>query len=145
MRKPYRCQSMSCSEDPAGRLIFDFWAEKPICPKCGVDAAKMPHVVIQLEVVHFDPPSKVFGRGQRIVACTRRGYGASNVIVTGNPTSVNCPECKATKEWRDIAEAWGLPDLTPEAAVEAEAVLEAGRDAASEIDVISMADAAAVA
>lgn len=106
-QKPFRCQNPACSTDHAGRLIFDFWADKPVCPKCGTDSKTMPHVVIELSVVHFDPPSKVEGRGLRILACTKRGYGGGE-SVTGCPSAVNCRECIASPEWQKIAEERGI-------------------------------------
>jgi hypothetical protein len=123
--KPYRCQNQACSEDHAGRLIFDFWAERPVCPKCGADGKIMPNVVIPLVLMHFDPPSKVFGRGMRILACTRKGYGQANVSVTGNPTCVNCPDCKKSAEYLAIADEWGIETVTP--LEELPAAIEAGK------------------
>src|SRR5687767_1359545 len=105
--KPFRCQNSECSEDEAGRLIFDFWADKPVCPKCGTDAKTMPNIVIPLTIVHFDPPSKVFGRGLRILACTRKHYGGGETV-TGNAGSVNCPACKESPEWQKIAQERGI-------------------------------------
>jgi hypothetical protein len=123
--KPYRCQNEACSEDAAGRLIFDFWTERPICPKCGTDGKQMPDIVIPLAVVHFDPPSHVKNRGQRIAACDSQGYGGR--AVSGNPNVVNCPECRATAAWKTTAEDWGVEELTDESIEEAEAVLQAGK------------------
>ena len=133
-KKPYRCQNPACSTDEAGRLIFDFWAEKPVCPSCGTDGAKMPQVVIELAVVHFDPPSNVMGRGLRIMACTKQGYGHQSIIVSGVPTSVNCPECRATEAWQRAAGEWEERKVTPEGEEAATEAFEAGRKHVEELE-----------
>jgi hypothetical protein len=96
----YRCQNQHCSTDPHGRLIFDFEAEEPVCPTCGTDArVPGPEVVVALKVVHFDPPSHVFGRGLGHPAC-RPEKSVRGVAATGDPGSVNCAACKATEAYR---------------------------------------------
>ena len=124
--KPYRCQNESCSTDPHGRLIFDFWAEKPVCPKCGTDRKLHPDTVIELALTHFDPPHPTIKRkGQRVLACTGKPFEGQHA--TGNPSVVNCPGCKATDIWKKVADEWGHEELTAESEVEIEAELKKGQ------------------
>lgn len=137
--RPYRCQNEACSEDPAGRLIFDFWSTEAKCPKCG--STPLQHIVIPLEVIHYDPPSNIRGRGQRVMACNRGPYGTGQ-MVTGAVSAVTCRECKATEEWRTAAEQQGIePELiTPESPL-AETIFEVAKQ---QIEEIASLQAAAV-
>jgi hypothetical protein len=104
----WRCYGKNCTEDAAGRLGFDFWAEKPTCPKCGASAANPQHraQVVPLVVTHFlveDPKGKIVGNGSMLrVACSPAmtkipfppvGQASLSFSV------VTCPLCKATPEW----------------------------------------------
>lgn len=139
--KPFRCQNPKCSTDPAGRSIFDFWAAKPVCPKCGTDGAKCSHVVIALTVVHFDPPSNVEGRGLRIMACTRRPYGAGEAV-TGHPEAVNCQACQATAEWQKHAAERGIEQLVTPDSPQADEVFSVAHRQIEEIAVLQTMQAA---
>lgn len=112
MKKPYRCQNQDCSEDPAGRLIFDFWAEDPVCPKCQADQRhpKRGVLIVELEVIHFDPPSKYRGLGLGHLACNSayqpgQLLGGKHVMATGDPGSVNCPNCRESDFWKEAKKA----------------------------------------
>lgn len=131
--KPYRCQNEACSTDDHGRLIFDFWAEQPVCPKCGADGreGKFRHIVIALSLVHFDPPSQVRGVGQRTKACDSLHY-ANGQVATGNPNSVTCPVCKATDVYQRVAEQWGM-EVVAMAENEEAALLDINARAAAEL------------
>lgn len=124
--KPFRCQNQNCSEDHAGRLIFDFWAEKPVCPKCGADGKVMPDVVIPLSIIHFDAPTNVYGRGERVAACTGRPHNGQPA--SGNPEVVNCPECKTKPAYLKLAEERGMELIlpAPDSEEDIEAVRQAG-------------------
>jgi hypothetical protein len=74
----WRCQNEECSEDPSGRLIFDFEVadgQPPICPSCKADVRKPEQrfTLVKLETVHLhvkDPNGPDVGRGHRYrVAC----------------------------------------------------------------------------
>lgn len=118
MQRPYRCCSEECSTDPAGRLIFDFWAETGVCPKCG--GTEADGIVQALEIIHFDPPkSKRRGHGHRACNPKKAIFGGH---ATGHPSVVNCPHCKATAAWKKVmAEFMGLDE--PEAPVDAPVVV----------------------
>lgn len=104
----FRCQNANCSEDRHGRLIFDFEANEPVCPKCGCDARdpRYADTVIQLEVIHFDPPDeRLAGKGKNILACNPRRRVGATVRASGDPTVVNCPACKATDAYQKTVES----------------------------------------
>lgn len=115
----YRCQNPACSTDPHGRLIFDFEADQPRCPKCNADSRRPEHkfVVVKREVIHFhieDPrgPDAGFGKRRRI-ACDAKGSIAGK-HATGDVAAVTCPACRKTPEWETIAKERELlvpPDL----------------------------------
>lgn len=104
----WRCYTDSCTEDLAGRLGFDFWAEKPICPKCGANPVNPQHrtTVVPLIVTHFlvkDPKGKIVGNGSMMrIACspalTRVPFPPVGQA-TRSFSVVTCPLCKATPEW----------------------------------------------
>ncbi len=92
--KLYRC--LNCKRE--------FEADKPACEPCGLDPAKNPRdaqYVAELTVVHFDPPTKVVGRGKNYAACDPRlKIGRPDTQFTGEPTAVTCKACKAVAEYR---------------------------------------------
>ena len=111
----YRCQNANCSEDPAGRLIYDFESNEPAnlvcCPKCKtlLHDREYPNIVVKREVIHFEPPSKIYGKGLGFIACMPdtkiRGSGIpSNIPVrrTGVPGVVNCKKCLATPIMQEL-------------------------------------------
>lgn len=101
----YRC--CSC-EGPRGMPGKDFEGAGPSCPDCGAD----PPTVIELAVIHFDPPSGIALRGANDAACNPglRVF-RSNVMMTGVPASVTCRLCRATDLWRDAMAAAGVPTV----------------------------------
>jgi hypothetical protein len=116
----FRCQNQKCSTDPHGRLIFDFESNEPVCPNCKADARlpEFKHTVIKLTTIHLhlkDPKGQDIGQGSRYrVAC---GGSLAGRHGSGDAIAVNCPECKATKEYKGImaANEWGvIPEGNPE-------------------------------
>ena len=122
-QKPFRCSNPLCTTDATTgeRFFFDFWSERPVCPKCKVDGKAMPQVVFPLEIHHFDPPSAVPGVHTRLLACTGRTGGGA--MMTGNPNHVNCPECRATDAFKKAAEEHGVEILDEDGEQQAIAVL----------------------
>jgi hypothetical protein len=107
IERPYRCQNEPCSEDVYKRLIFDFWSTEPVCPKCGSDGRDpvFGKVIIALNTIHFDPPTKVRGIGKRHRACDpSKPTVAVNEHSThggsGHPDAVNCRECRESEAYR---------------------------------------------
>ena len=102
----WRCQNEACSTDPAGRLIFDFSDDLPICPTCGTDGRKRPDIVIRLKLMHYDPPHpKLTRRGKGHAACdpNKKVHGTELVGFTGDPGTVNCQACIESAEWQAAA------------------------------------------
>lgn len=106
----YRCWNASCATDKAGRLGFDFDASEPVCPRCGADARqpRTANVVIELAVIHFEPPSPRDGIGIGETAC-KPGYARHRIArhATSDPRVVNCAECRKTEVFRTEAARWG--------------------------------------
>jgi hypothetical protein len=107
--RPYRCQNPDCTTDAAGRLIHDFWAEAPVCPRCGLDG-RTPlgrDVVVALELLHFAEPTAVRGKSTGRPACDGRGrIGVFPYVhVTAYAPAANCPKCRRTEAWQRAAEA----------------------------------------
>lgn len=112
----WRCQNAGCSNDPSGRLIFDFEAELPICPKCGADARRpeFRQTVIRRECIHLHVPTP---NGPDIPPSSSVRYGLAchptkSALVGGRATSeaicVTCPACMKTQEYRDGMESFGI-------------------------------------
>lgn len=76
---------------------FDFYADKPVCPACG--NGEDSGLVFPLTVIHFDPPSKVRGRGVNMLACqpTKQIFGR---MATAHGPTVNCWDCRQTTAWK---------------------------------------------
>jgi hypothetical protein len=113
MKKLYRCLNPECSTDPAGRHIFNFLAEEPVCPKCKADRRQPEHreTVIPLVVYHFlveDKGGPIIGKGKRWkIACkpdAKIGFKGLYMHGTRDGLVVNCPECLATAEWKAYAD-----------------------------------------
>lgn len=79
----------------------EFEALKPACAECGVDPEKDARdvgVVQEIKTHHFDPPSRREGRGMGHAACDPKlKVGHPACMFTGEPSSVNCPKCKASE------------------------------------------------
>lgn len=114
----WRCQNQECSECPAGRLIFDFEVadgQPPVCPKCKADARKPEHrhTLVKLETVHLhvkDPTGPDVGRGSRYrLAC---GGSLKGKRASAEAGPVNCPKCKQTSEYQELAK--NDPQIVPE-------------------------------
>lgn len=92
-KRLYRC--LVCTRE--------FEADKPACEACGIDPATDPRnkdVIVPLVTHHFDPPSKVPGRGLGHAACNPRlRIGTPKCAFTGEPESVNCAACKASAQF----------------------------------------------
>lgn len=108
--KFFRCHNEKCME---GGKHQDFYADKPVCPKCNTDgdAPRCGHVVVRLNITHFDAPSGVPGVGVGYRACNPSVSVAVPMrgktpflghVATGNPMSVTCPECKASETFRQV-------------------------------------------
>lgn len=93
----------------------DFVSEKPVCPFCGADGEtdRGRHCVVARVILHFDPPTEVYGKGHNYLACdpqakilgNKNGYRA-----TGDHRIVTCEACKTTKVYRQAVE--GGADLS---------------------------------
>lgn len=109
MGKLFRCYNC---DGPGGIPGKDFEADRPECPDCGAD----PPTVTERAVIHFDPPSGIRNRGANDAACSpgiRVGSG-QQIHMTGVPSAVTCPACRATRLWRDAAAAAGVPTIPAE-------------------------------
>lgn len=108
MLKLYRCTADECSTDPHGRLIFDFTAEAPICPKCGADG-RLPEfawTVVELTRIHFlvkDKAGPIVDRGaRRRLACDpspgtkKTGERCAGTLYHA---ATNCPDCRASADF----------------------------------------------
>lgn len=113
----YRCQNAECSTDPHGRLIFDFEAATPTCPKCGADSRRPEHknTIVKREVVHFHVidsagPDMGFGKRRR-VGCIPGGSIVGK-RATGDVRAVTCPACKLLPEYLTVMaeNEWSTPE-----------------------------------
>lgn len=113
--KLWRCQNESCTEDPHGRLIYDFAAEHPVCPKCGADGRTVAgsNAVVKREVIHYlviDPAgSLATPHGRRSVACQP---AASRVPshTTGQWEAVTCLDCQESEPYCRDRDAGAVQD-----------------------------------
>ena len=96
----------SCRPNPKSAVsFFEFDAEEPVCEKCGCDAREPRYsdVVVQLAVIHFDPPDEKFvGRGKNYLACNPKRH-VGGYMATGNTELVNCKKCKDTEAFKGVA------------------------------------------
>lgn len=85
------------------------------CAKCGLDPAKNPRDaewLVKLEVIHFDPPTNVAGRGKNHAACDPKLTLGGNRRFTGEPVAVTCAKCKASDVYKAAnGEANGTIDI----------------------------------
>lgn len=110
----FRCTNPACSTDPAGREIFDFEADLPICPKCKADIRRPEHrhTIVKLETIHLhikDAAGPDIGKGNRYrIACG--GSLGGGKLGTAEAKAVTCPKCKATAEYKALNDE-GYPPL----------------------------------
>lgn len=97
----YRCTNEACSEDPHGRLIYDFESDRGVCPKCGAD--RQGGRVVRREVIHFDP-SRVAG-GRNAWACAPGQ--PLRPLASGDPRAVTCAACRGTEAYAAALAALG--------------------------------------
>lgn len=99
----YRCTSCQA----------EFPADRPVCAACEVDPAKDPRhagVVLELVTIHYDPPTRIAGRGQNAAACNPRlQVGTTKDRFTGEKDVVNCPACRASEPYRQTDTPPALP------------------------------------
>ena len=77
----------------------EFQADKPVCAACELDPTTDPRAADlfrAIEVIHFDPPTRVPGVGRNHAACDPKVRYGANRMFTGEPGSVTCPACKAS-------------------------------------------------
>ena len=82
-----------------------FEAPRPMCEPCEIDPLKdrrMAGVVLKVEIVHYDPPSKVKHRGLGVLACDPK-TPVHGKRATGEPHVVNCAACRKTEAWLKAA------------------------------------------
>lgn len=108
----WRCHNETCTEDPAGRLQYDFESKLPVCPKCGTDRRKPEHsnMITELVCMHYfvqDKNGPIIGSRFRYrIACDPNlKVLGGNDRAAGDPHAVNCTKCKGTPEWIDAAVA----------------------------------------
>lgn len=79
------------------------WKGLRVCERCNIDPQKEPrfaHLVVKIETIHFDPPHPtVKNAGVGTLACTPQVPVVGN-RATGEPSVVNCEECRETEAWR---------------------------------------------
>lgn len=102
----WRCHNEDCSADPHGRLIFDFEADKPVCPKCGADPRKpeFRETVVRLETMHLlvkDANGPIFERSRRLTLACKPGAKLTTERASMMRQVVNCPSCKRSAAFRE--------------------------------------------
>lgn len=93
----------------------EFEAKAPACEACGLDPRKDPRdaaLVLELTVVHLDPPAAIRGRGRGVAACDPKKRVGGGAMFSGEPGAVNCPGCRASAEWQAL-DAAGGPGAVP--------------------------------
>lgn len=110
----FRCHNEECSDHPGGLPQFDFWANEPKCPKCGMTGEK--EQVRQIVTIHYDPPHpKLKDHGTNYLACNPKRPVTSlgdKHAATGNVEVVNCPNCKETDAYKaNVPDPYG--DIPP--------------------------------
>lgn len=107
--KAFRCYNC---EDERGVPGHPFFAETPVCPKCGLDGTKPQYArhFAPMKAIHFDTPDPAFAKsknkhGSGKAACSP---DLKNVMLTNAPNVVNCPACKETDEWKDADKSFSF-------------------------------------
>lgn len=89
----------NCTDDK-GMVGLKFRATKPVCPKCGADGSQAEYApyIVRCVNVHFDPPHPILkNRGTRLRLCDGKSIfeAQKTNVASGDPHSVNCPDCIA--------------------------------------------------
>lgn len=162
----YRCYN--CPPAPnSGATAFEFMhpVGKPVaCPSCGIkDGDRGSHLLVLLDVIHFDAPAKAaegtarataanatgaslamaFGTGH--AACDPAKVTAGGGMFTGAPEAVTCPQCRASEAFRRAADRGGINPRfdVPAQITAAGEVRLIGLPADAEADLSSAAEASA--
>lgn len=110
----WRCNSLKCE----GNL---FEAERPKCPKCGLDAESHPRFaqyITPLTIIHFDPPlapGLIAGVGKNVTLCDGTPVGQlvrRKEQATGDPTCVSCQRCRDHPEFPNLKD-WDQAQVQP--------------------------------
>jgi len=102
--KLFRC--LNCAGESRERGAGEFAAESGVCRKCKLSGEH----VVELECIHYDPPSGVPGRGMRHAACDDKiKIGQYGLMMTGEPSAVTCRACMKSPVWKLNAALCGLP------------------------------------
>lgn len=91
----------------------DFEAEKPVCPKCGLDGdhPKSRGAVAPRVVIHFDPPGAHPMFAENALACQPdKAVGAGGTMATGDPREVSCPACRRTAAFARALDLYETPE-----------------------------------
>lgn len=94
---PYLC--LNCIGE-TGVKGAGFRSNKPVCPRCGVDARnpELASFVVRCVETHFEPPHPVLrNRGTRKRLCDGELIFKNQDTnrATGDPREVSCPACLA--------------------------------------------------
>lgn len=93
----------------------EFEAAAPACTDCEIDPKKDPRdkdLIVEMRLIHFDPPSKREGRGLGYAACNPGlKVGRGNHGFTGEPDAVTCAKCKATEVYATAEGSNGAVEL----------------------------------
>ena len=96
----FRCYNCKNEAGIPGR---DFIGEGSACPECKLDTNKDKRFagrIIRLEITHFDPPHPfVKGCGTNLPACGKPRASVNSM--SGEPSAVNCPNCRKTQAFLD--------------------------------------------
>lgn len=94
MAKFFKCYN--CLDPKRQVPGFDFTADKPVCPNCGLDAADpiVAHKIVQRRLIHFEPPHPIASDcGTGKIAC---GFKGGAPQVSRSILATNCPNCLAS-------------------------------------------------
>jgi len=105
--KCFKCEFEATDDDTIKMSSpGDFEADEPVCPRCKTDGKDLRFraFIAARVVTHFDPPTPIPGRGERVLACDpQSAVGANGMVATGDYRLVTCPACKASKKWQKVS------------------------------------------
>lgn len=112
MSKLWKCYN--CVHPTSGSPGVDFVGPAGKCPACGAEESSGR--VAQRSTIHFDPPHPVLkAKGTNRRPCD--GKPVAGGMATGEPSAVNCPDCRGSKPFLDaMAQRGGDYETVPEAA-----------------------------